>query len=132
MDTAKLSEIRRFFIQDNKVIPHPASNTAGRKPYISISKNMCDAFKNKFGDPIDFRKNRGFNQMGKALYIGMMLFISLLDDHEVEILRLDSTPSGLSRSCAARKICPTTSGRPFDVEYKYKKTKVKIGNVTTG
>lgn len=131
-DAGELSEIRRLFIQDNKAIPHPASNTPGTKPYSSISDDMCDAFKSEFGDPNDFRKKGGLKQMGEALGRGMVLVMSLWDDHEADMLWLDSTPPGSSGPGAARGSCPTTSGRPADVEARYPNSKVKFGNVRTG
>jgi cellulose 1,4-beta-cellobiosidase len=116
-DTGELSEIKRLFIQDNKAIPHPASNTPGAQAYSSISDSMCDAFKTAFGDQNDFRKKGGLKQMGEALRRGMVLVMSLWDDHEADMLWLDSTsPPNSTRPGATRGSCPTSSGRPTDVE----------------
>lgn len=52
---------------------------------------MCTDFKGKFGDTNDFGKKGGLQKMGEAMKNGMVLVMSIWDDHEANMLWLDST-----------------------------------------
>eukprot|EP00666_Eupelagonemidae_sp_cell4sb_P009162 gene9162-13056_t len=56
--------------------------------------------------------------MDKAMEQGMVLVMSLWDDHDVNMLWLDSTypTNGTCESGACRGSCATTSGDPKDIE----------------
>ena len=78
---------------------------------------MCSAQKDKFGDPNDFVKKGSLKQMGKAMENGMVLVMSIWDDHESNMLWLDSTyPTNKTEIGGPRGTCSTSSGVPMDVE----------------
>jgi cellulose 1,4-beta-cellobiosidase len=83
--TGTLSEIRRFYVQNGKVIPNSMSNIPSMaKQYNSITEDFCDAQKAAFGDTTSFQKNGGLAQMGKAFDAGVVLVMSVWDDHAGE------------------------------------------------
>lgn len=87
-----MKEIRRIFVQDGKVFQHPTSNVPGAdKQHDSITDEMCDSFKGIMGDKNDFKKKGGLKQMGKSMDNGMVLVMSIWDDHAANMLWLDST-----------------------------------------
>jgi cellulose 1,4-beta-cellobiosidase len=87
-----LKEIRRIFVQDGKVFEHPKSNVPGADTqHDSITDETCDSFKGIMGDKNDFKVKGGLKQMGKSMDNGMVLVMSIWDDHEANMLWLDST-----------------------------------------
>lgn len=58
--------------------------------YDSITDQMCDESKAFFGDIDDHKLKGGLKQMGEAMKRGMVLVMSLWDDHDVNMLWLDS------------------------------------------
>ena len=133
-DTAgNLSEIKRFYAQDGKVIPNSESTIAG-VPGNSITQDWCDKQKAAFGDTGDFNKKGGLAQMGKALAGDMVLVMSVWDDHAVNMLWLDSTfpvdKAGVPG--AERGACATTSGVPSDVEAQVPNSNVVFSNIKFG
>lgn len=128
-----LSEIRRYYVQDNQVIPNSVSTVAGVTGYDSITEAYCDAQKTAFGDETSFQDKGGLEQMGKALSQGMVLVMSLWDDHYANMLWLDSTyPVGSTAEGAARGTCATSSGVPSDVESSAASSKVIYSNIRFG
>jgi len=78
---------------------------------------MCTATKNIFGDTNDFAKKGGMKQMGEAMKRGMVLVMSLWDDHEADMLWLDSTyPVDKTAVGGPRGSCSTSSGDPSTLE----------------
>jgi cellulose 1,4-beta-cellobiosidase len=132
----QLSEIRRFYVQNGKVIPNSYSNIAGMsKQYNSITEDFCDAQKAAFGDNTGFESKGGLAQMGKAMANGMVLVMSLWDDHAVNMLWLDSTyPTNATASTpgAARGPCSTSSGVPATVESQDTSASVTYSNIKFG
>ena len=51
---------------------------------------MCEETKAFFGDTDDHKAKGGLKQMGAAMKRGMVLVMSLWDDHDVNMLWLDS------------------------------------------
>jgi len=73
--------------------------------------------------------------MGNALNNGVVLVMSLWDDHEVHMLWLDSdypTTEPTSKPGISRGPCPTDSGVPSDVESKYPNSHVTYSNIKAG
>ena len=133
-DNGVLSEIRRLWVQNGKVI-QSNNVTVGGKNYNSVTDAFCNAQKQEFGDPNDFEKRGGLKAMSGALDHGMVLALSLWDDHAAYMLWLDSDyPLNKSPSSpgVARGTCPTTSGRPSDVESKYPDSSVTYSNIKYG
>ncbi|KAJ5120955.1 uncharacterized protein N7515_010343 [Penicillium bovifimosum] len=132
--TGTLSEIKRFYVQNGKVIPQSAStiSTAGGN---SITDSFCTAQKSAFGDTDVFAQHGGMAGMGAALADGMVLVMSLWDDHASSMLWLDSTfPTTASSTTpgAARGSCDISSGQPTDVETNNADAHVIFSNIKVG
>ena len=133
-DNGDLSEIRRMWVQNGKVI-NSNNVTVGGKTFNSISDNFCSAQKQEFGDPNDFQKRGGNKAMGGSLERGMVLVMSLWDDHAANMLWLDSNyPLNKSPSTpgVARGTCSTSSGKPSDVENQHPDASVTYSNIKYG
>merc|ERR1712186_186496 len=75
----------------------------------------------------------GLKSMDAAMEKGMVLVLSLWDDHAVDMLWLDSTyPVGSSDPGAARGSCSTDSGKPDDVENSAPGSSVTYSNIRFG
>ncbi|ROW00951.1 hypothetical protein VSDG_02897 [Cytospora chrysosperma] len=128
-----LSEIKRFYVQNGKVIPNSYSTIAGTTQYNSITGDYCDAQKAAFGDQTVFQDKGGLSQMGAALAEPMVLVMSLWDDHYANMLWLDSTyPVDSTSEGAERGTCATSSGVPSDVESASGSASVIYSNIKFG
>jgi len=130
-----LSEIRRLWVQGGKVIHNSASNQPGLKAYDSVTDQFCSDAKKLFGDKNDFETKGGLKAMGAALDRGMVLVMSLWDDHAAQMLWLDSNypvSGDPSKPGIARGTCATTSGKPSDVESQYPNSSVTFSNIKWG
>ena len=133
-DSGDLSEIRRLWVQNGKVIQSNNVTLGGQK-YNSVTDDFCNAQKQEFGDPNDYEKRGGHKTMSGSLDRGMVLVMSLWDDHDVNMLWLDSDyPPNKSPSSpgVARGTCPTTSGKPEDVEKQHPDASVTYSNIKYG
>jgi len=130
--SGSLSEIKRFYVQNGKVIANSNSDVSGVSGN-SITQSFCKAQKTAFGDTDVFSSKGGLAQMGAALKQGMVLVMSLWDDHNSNMLWLDSTyPTTSSGPGAKRGTCATTSGVPADVESGAASSKVIYSNIKFG
>jgi len=127
-------EVKRFFVQNGKKIPHPSTNLDGLSTqYDSISDDMCTNVKSVFGDKNDYAAKGGIKKQSDALGRGMVLVMSLWDDHADYMLWLDSTdPVGSTHPGAARGNCSTDSGRPDSVENDSPNAYVIYSNIKVG
>lgn len=129
-----LSEIKRFYIQNGKVIPNSQSTVKGVTGN-SITQAYCDAQKSVFGDTNTYKKHGGFASVSAGMKQGMVLVMSLWDDHYANMLWLDSDYP-LDKSPAAPGIsrggCSRSSGDPKDVEGQYPGASVTFSNIKTG
>ena len=74
-----LSEIRRIYKQNGKVIANANSTIPNLAPYNSISDQYCTDQKAVFGDTQDtFKQKGGFAQFSKAIQNGMVLVFSIV------------------------------------------------------
>ncbi|KAH9852124.1 cellobiohydrolaseI [Lenzites betulinus] len=130
-----LSEIRRLYVQNGQVIANSKTNIAGMDTFDSITDDFCNAQKQAFGDTNTFEKLGGLAQMGAAFEQGMVLVMSIWDDHAANMLWLDSdypTDADASQPGVARGPCPTTSGVPTDVESQSANANVIFSNIKFG
>ena len=130
-----LSEIRRLYVQNGKVIANSKTNISGMGTYDSITDAFCNAQKTAFGDTNSFEKLGGLVQMGRALDTGMVLVMSLWDDHEAKMLWLDSDyplDKDASQPGVSRGPCATTSGDPSTVESQNADATVVFSNIKVG
>nr|QDK64596.1 putative cellobiohydrolase 2 [Ganoderma lucidum] len=130
-----LSEIRRLYVQNGKVIANSKTNIPGMSTYDSITDAFCNAQKTAFGDTNSFESLGGLAQMGRALDTGMVLVMSLWDDHEAQMLWLDSDyplDKDASQPGVSRGPCATTSGVPTTVESQNGGSTVIFSNIKVG
>jgi cellulose 1,4-beta-cellobiosidase len=110
-------------------------NFDGVEAFDSITDQFCTDTKDLFGDLNDHEIKGGLRQMGNAMKNGMVLALSLWDDHAAYMLWLDSTypvDAAPGTPGAERGPCPTSSGRPEDVEAQQPNAAVKFGNIKYG
>ncbi|KAH9149644.1 hypothetical protein AeRB84_007356, partial [Aphanomyces euteiches] len=134
-DTGNLVEIKRFYVQNGKVIDNSNINWSGIDAINSLTDKVCDQSKVVFGDTNDHSKKGGLKAMGAALKKGVVLTMSLWVDYAANCLWLDSTyPVDKSPSVpgVGRGPCPTTSGVPADVLSQSGGATVKYGNIRVG
>merc|ERR1712137_217637 len=131
-DTGALKEIRRHYVQNGKKIDTPELNV-GSKTFNSISDEFCAAEVGLFKDHTNFLQKGGLKSMDAAMEQGMVLVMSLWDDHKVNMLWLDSTyPVDSTSPGAARGTCSTDSGKPDDVESSAASSSVTFSNIRFG
>jgi len=127
-----LSEIRRFYVQNGKTFANSKSNIAGVTGN-SLTPAFCDAQKVAFNDTNTFDDKGGFGSMSTALKNGMVLVMSLWDDHNSNMLWLDSTyPATKTAVGGPRGTCSATSGTPSDVEGNSGSASVVYSNIKVG
>eukprot|EP01062_Namystynia_karyoxenos_P003738 TRINITY_DN11328_c0_g2_i1.p1 TRINITY_DN11328_c0_g2~~TRINITY_DN11328_c0_g2_i1.p1 ORF type:complete len:515 (+),score=178.45 TRINITY_DN11328_c0_g2_i1:83-1627(+) len=133
-DSGALKEIRRLYVQGGKVIQSPDAKV-GSASYSSISTDYCKAETAAFQDNTTFIQRGGLKAMGDALDRGMVLVMSLWDDHAANMLWLDSdypTTKPASTPGVHRGPCPPSSGKPSDVESQYPGSSVTFSNIKFG
>jgi cellulose 1,4-beta-cellobiosidase len=132
--TGTLSEIKRFYVQNGVVIPNSQSTITGVSGN-SITDSFCSAQKTAFGDTNQFAAKGGLATMGAALKKGMVLVMSIWDDHTANMLWLDAPyPPTKSASAAGvtRGTCSASSGAPADVEANAAGSSVTFSNIKWG
>ncbi|KAF4989709.1 hypothetical protein FDECE_14624 [Fusarium decemcellulare] len=128
----RLSEIKRFYVQNGKVIPNSESKISGNTGN-SITPQFCTSQKTAFGDPDDFSKKGGWSGMSDALAAPMVLVMSLWHDHYANMLWLDSTyPKGSTTPGSARGSCSESSGVPAELEKNVPNSSVSFSNIKFG
>lgn len=137
-ESGNLKEIRRLYVQDGNVIENPAIIVPGGSdtPYDSITQPYCTETKIAYGETDSFDLRGGFPQLTEAFAReSMVLVMSLWDDHEDQMLWLDScdppdAPESDPGVC--RGTCPTSSGLPADVEKQHPDAKYVMSNIKFG
>ncbi|KIK60233.1 glycoside hydrolase family 7 protein [Collybiopsis luxurians FD-317 M1] len=128
-----LSAIRRLYVQNGKVIQNSMTNIAGVTATNEIDTNFCNQQKTAFGDSNTFSQKGGLAGVGSAFQKGMVLVLSIWDDHAAEMLWLDSTyPPSKTGPGAVRGTCAVTSGNPQDVENQSPNAQVIFSNIKVG
>jgi cellulose 1,4-beta-cellobiosidase len=89
-DNGQLSEIRRKYVQGGRVIENTVVNILCIISSNSISDDFCNEQKSASGDISDFEKKGGLSELVKAFDYGIVLVLSHLDDHQVNIFWFDS------------------------------------------
>merc|ERR1712048_569842 len=115
-DSGKVNEVKRFFMQDGKKIENPTVQLEG-KEFNSITADFCQAWVDTTKDGTNFLQKGGFDAVDEALEKGVVLVMSLWDDHFANMLWLDSIyPTDSTDPSNYRGSCPITSGLPADIE----------------
>ena len=108
------------------------------KAYDEINDGFCADVKSVYGDKNHHDQVGGLKKMGDQMKNGMVLAMSLWDDHDANMLWLDSNyPVGCNPSTptdhgCARGPCPIDSGVPADVEANYPDASVTYGKIRVG
>jgi len=136
-DDGDLKEVRRFYVQDGKVIHSPKTVILGKDTkFDSITDEFCAAKKNLFGDINDYAKKGGDKEMGESLDRGQVLAVSLWDDVHVNMLWLDSAyplDKDSTLPGVKRGDCPGgESSTPSYVRKTYPKGYVRFQNAYVG
>ena len=107
-------------------------------PYDEINDGFCKEVKEIYGDPNHHDNVGGLKKMGDQMKNGMVLAMSLWDDHEANMLWLDSnypvgcdTTDPTDHGCH-RGPCPEDSGVPDDVEKNHPDASVTYGKLRVG
>jgi cellulose 1,4-beta-cellobiosidase len=129
-----MNEIKRFYVQNGKVIPNSMSTIAGVTGN-SITTAFCNAQKTVFNNTNDFATHGGFSSMTSAMNDGMVLVLSLWDDYAVDLLWLDSDYPATADPATpgiARGTCSTSSGVPATMEADSPNAYVIYSNIKVG
>ncbi|KAJ7824258.1 glycosyl hydrolase family 7-domain-containing protein [Mycena olivaceomarginata] len=122
-----ITEIKRFYVQNGIQISGATGN--------SITDSFCAAQKTAFGDTNTFASKGGLAGMSKAASAGMVLVMSIWDDHTANMLWLDAPyPPNKSPSSpgVTRGTCSASSGAPTDVESASANAQVIYSNIKFG
>jgi len=131
-DEGKLSEMRRFYWQDGKKIENVPVTLKG-KQYDSVSTDFCTAWADTTDDGTNFLEKGGVEAADKAFETGMVLVMSLWDDHLANMLWLDSKyPIDTTDPTMMRGTCGIESGVPADVEKDSGDASVTFSNIKYG
>jgi len=131
-DHGKLTEVKQFYTQNGKTVEHP-SYTVNGKQHNTITDDFCADWVAETKDGTNFLEKGGLGQIEKAIDAGVVLVMSLWDDHYANMLWLDSTyPVDSSDPGAARGSCSTSSGVPADVESKQANSHVIFSDIKVG
>lgn len=114
--TGTLSEIRRIYVQDGKVIKN-AAVSAGGQTVDSITDSYCNATASWF------QARGGLADMGGALERGMVLIFSVWADNGGFMNWLDSGNSGP---------CNDTEGNPVLIQQQHPDAAVTFSNIKYG
>ncbi|KAJ7614791.1 cellulase [Roridomyces roridus] len=131
-----LTAINRLYVQNGKVINNSMTDIAGISPAVNgITDTFCNAQKSAFGDSNSFERLGGLAAMGQALGRGMVLALSVWDDHTAGMYWLDSTyptDGDVTQPGVLRGPCSTTSGDPKTVESSEGSNQVIFSNIKWG
>lgn len=129
-----LTDIKRKYVQNGKVYDNPASAIPGIEGN-SLTTAFCDQQKAVFGDEYTYKTHGGHKSMGAAMGRGMVLVMSLWDDHYASMMWLDSsypTDKDTSIPGIARGECENFVGDPEKVESTGKDSSVAFSNIRFG
>merc|ERR1719238_2177621 len=131
-DSGTVNEVRRFYVQDGKKIENPSVTVEGKK-FDSITSDFCQAWVDTTKDGTNFLQKGGFQAVDEALEKGVVLVMSLWDDHFANMLWLDSIyPTDSTDPTNYRGSCSTSSGVAADVESQSPSSHVIFSNIRAG
>ncbi|MCJ1314685.1 hypothetical protein MMC25_008367 [Agyrium rufum] len=134
LPSGKLTNIRRIYKQNGKVIQNTHGSVAGMTNYNSITENYCKAEAKTFneGSGYVFDARGGLAQMGKALERGMVLVLSIWEDSGSFMQWLDGATGNTTIAGNLRGPCSATSGQPAEIMADYSNAKVTFSNIKFG
>uniref|UniRef100_A0A7S1QGV2 cellulase n=1 Tax=Alexandrium catenella TaxID=2925 RepID=A0A7S1QGV2_ALECA len=138
-DAGDLSEIRRLYVQDGKVIKNSKVTNLDGFEGDSITNEMCLAQKESFDNPDDFTPKDRLAGMGKALKRGMVLVLSLWDDMKTQMDWLDSVAPvdqpdrfPVTKPGVKRGPCKNGDGDPHKIRARIPNAHVTYANIRIG
>merc|ERR1712203_100195 len=91
-DDGMVNEVRRIYYQNGKKIENPSFDLLGHK-HDSITQEFCEDWVGTTKDGTNFIElGGGMKDVDRALSKGLVLVMSLWDDHFANMLWLDSLP----------------------------------------
>merc|ERR1712070_426448 len=131
-DHGKLTEVKQFYTQDGRTIEHPSYTVNGNQ-HSTITEDFCADWVAVTQDGTNFLEKGGLDAVEKAIDAGVVLVMSLWDDHYANMLWLDSTyPTDGSQPGSYRGACSVDSGVPADVERDQADATVKFSDIKFG
>merc|ERR1712036_27055 len=131
-DHGKLVEVKQFYTQNGKTIEHPSYTVSGNT-HNTITDDYCNDWVATTQDGTNFEEKGGLGAIEKAIDAGVVLVMSLWDDHYANMLWLDSTyPVDSTDPGALRGYCSTDSGKPTDVESAQANSHVIFSDIKFG
>jgi cellulose 1,4-beta-cellobiosidase len=132
-----LREIRRLYVQDDRVVENAIVQVPGIDKGNSITDEFCAQEKEAFGGAVNaFRAQGGLRGMGEALGRGMVLVMSVWDDSGSAMKWLDATFPDNSDPAkdpgTARGPCKPDEGKAEDLLKTAPWARVKFSNVKSG
>ncbi len=134
-DTGILSEIKRFYVQNGNLIENSRTKVPGLDQYNSLTDTSCKNQKVIYKETDVFSNLGGLKSMGDAMENGMVLVMSIWDDHDAHMLWLDSSyplDRSASEAGVTRGPCSTSSGNPSDVEQNFGSAYVSFSKIKIG
>ncbi|CEG47451.1 glycosyl hydrolase family 7 protein [Plasmopara halstedii] len=134
-EAGKLTEVKRFYIQNGVTHEMAKSTFPALKNMNSLTDSQCSAAKTLFGDIDDHKKKGGLEQMGEAMRSGMVLTMSLWTDNAAQCLWLDSdfpVDAPATKPGVSRGTCPKTSGLPKEVIAEQPDATIVVSNIRFG
>ncbi|CZS96657.1 hypothetical protein WAI453_010077 [Rhynchosporium graminicola] len=133
-DTGTLVEIKRFYVQGGVTFANSES-AVPNVPGNSLTDTFCDAQKVAFGDNNMHKSKGGLAVMGASLKKGVVLVMSIWDDHTAGMLWLDAPyppEKDASLPGVSRGSCSRDSGDPKVVEADSPNASVTYSNIKWG
>merc|ERR1712198_456342 len=136
-ENGELISVRRKYVQDGNVIENSKVHWDGVdiEPYDEIGGDFCAEVKEVYGDCNHHDLLGGLKRMGDQMKNGMVLVMSLWDDHDANMLWLDSNyplDKDPSEPGVNRGPCPEDSGVPAKVEAEFPDATVIFSKVRVG
>merc|ERR1739848_191787 len=127
-----MGEVKQLYHQNGQTIEHSMYTVNGNK-HDTITTEFCQDWVAETQDGTNFLEKGGLSSIDTALEKGVVLVMSLWDDHEANMLWLDSTyPKDATTPGSERGTCAKTSGVPKDVESKQADSKVTFSDIKYG
>lgn len=131
-DSGDLKEVKQFYVQNGKRIDTPSVNLQGNT-YDGISEDMCKDWAATTKDGSNFIQKGGMKSVQASLEKGLVLVMSLWDDHDANMLWLDSNyPVDSNDPTMYRGKCSSKSGVPKDVEDQQGTSSVVFSDLKSG
>jgi cellulose 1,4-beta-cellobiosidase len=128
--SGRLSSIRRFYVQDGKVIPNSMVKLSGLPKVNSVTSDYCTAKMNVLGDSTAFDVHGGLAQMGRSLARGAVLVFSLWNDLGGGMTWLDGLAGDASRPGTLRGPC-TAADVKSDPASSVTFSNIRVGDISS-